>query len=146
MDPVLAQLGAPDMRTAIGYALSFRAVEPARRAAGFRQARGLDFEAPDEMRFPRCGFAPCDDTPRRVQGAVLNGAREVALEAFIEGRLSFLAMADITERVMDDLASLPAADMDSLRSRQKARQQAAGLMKAAIARVVQGSQSPKDRP
>ncbi len=66
-----------------------------------------------------------------VQGAVLNGAKEVALEAFIEGRLSFLAMADITERVMDDLAHLPpAAEMDDVFSADsQARQRASQLMK-----------------
>ena len=45
----------------------------------------------------------------RLQGAVLNGAREVALEAFIEGRCGFMEMADITEAVMEEMRALPAA-------------------------------------
>ncbi|MBB4479334.1 1-deoxy-D-xylulose-5-phosphate reductoisomerase [Rhizobium etli] len=129
---VLAQLGAPDMRTAIGYALSFprRPNLPIERLDFARLAR-LDFEAPDEVRFPALRLARLAMTRGGVQGAVLNGAKEVALEAFIEGRLSFLAMADITERVMDDLAHLPpAATMDDVFSADsQARQRASQLMK-----------------
>ncbi|ANM06165.1 1-deoxy-D-xylulose 5-phosphate reductoisomerase [Rhizobium phaseoli] len=129
---VLAQLGAPDMRTAIGYALSFprRPNLPIERLDFARLAR-LDFEAPDEVRFPALRLARLAMTRGGVQGAVLNGAKEVALEAFISGRLSFLAMADITERVMDDLAHLPpAAEMDDVFSADsQARQRASQLMK-----------------
>ncbi|PDS29031.1 1-deoxy-D-xylulose-5-phosphate reductoisomerase [Rhizobium phaseoli] len=129
---VLAQLGAPDMRTAIGYALSFprRPNLPIERLDFAKLAR-LDFEAPDEVRFPALRLARLAMTRGGVQGAVLNGAKEVALEAFIAGRLSFLAMADITERVMDDLAHLPpAAEMDDVFSADsQARQRASQLMK-----------------
>ncbi len=49
------------------------------------------------------------------QGAVLNGAKETALEAFITGHVGFLTMAEIVERVMDALAGLPAAaNMDDV--------------------------------
>ena len=129
---VLAQLGAPDMRTAIGYALSFprRPNLPVERLDFARLAR-LDFEAPDERRFPALRLARLAMTRGGVQGAVLNGAKEVALEAFIERRLSFLAMADITERVMDDLADLPPASAmdDVFAADRQARQRAAELMK-----------------
>ncbi|AGS23642.1 1-deoxy-D-xylulose-5-phosphate reductoisomerase [Rhizobium etli] len=129
---VLAQLGAPDMRTAIGYALSFprRPNLPVERLDFAKLAR-LDFEAPDEVRFPALRLAHLAMTRGGVQGAVLNGAKEVALEAFIEGRLAFLAMAEITEKVMDDLAHLPpAAGMDDVFSADRqARQRAAELMK-----------------
>jgi len=128
---VLAQLGAPDMRTAIGYALSHprRANLPIERLDFAKLAR-LDFEAPDEKRFPALRLARLAMTRGGVQGAVLNGAKEVALEAFIDGRLPFLAMAEITEKVMDDLISLPAAaTMDDVFAADKeARQRAAGLI------------------
>ncbi|HXV31563.1 MAG TPA: 1-deoxy-D-xylulose-5-phosphate reductoisomerase, partial [Sinorhizobium sp.] len=66
-----------------------------------------------------------------VQGAVLNGAKETALEAFIKGRIGFLAMAEIVEKVMDKLGDLPAAvTMDDVfAADEKARQTAAGLIK-----------------
>ncbi|MGN7294869.1 1-deoxy-D-xylulose-5-phosphate reductoisomerase [Rhizobium sp. SAFR-030] len=107
---VLAQLGCPDMRHAIGYALEYprRAALPLERLDFARLAR-LDFEAPDEERFPALRLARLAMTRGGVQGAVLNGAKEVALDAFIAGETGFLTMAEITEAVMDELAHLPAA-------------------------------------
>ena len=113
---VLAQLGAPDMRHAIGYALQYprRANLPVERLDFAKLAR-LDFEAPDEMRFPALRLARLAMIRGGVQGAVLNGAKETALEAFISGELPFLAMADITEAVMEELAYLPpATSMDDV--------------------------------
>ncbi len=75
----------------------------------FAKLSRLDFEAPDETRFPALRLAQLAMTRGGVQGAVLNGAKEVALEAFIAGELPFLAMAEITEAVMDELAHLPPA-------------------------------------
>jgi 1-deoxy-D-xylulose-5-phosphate reductoisomerase len=128
---VLAQLGAPDMRTAIGYALShpLRSNLPIERLDFAKLAR-LDFEAPDEKRFPALRLARLAMTRGGVQGAVLNAAKEVALEAFIAGRLSFLSMAEVTETVMDQLAGLPpAVTMDDVFAVDKeARQRAAGLI------------------
>jgi 1-deoxy-D-xylulose-5-phosphate reductoisomerase len=128
---VLAQLGAPDMRTAIGYALShpLRSNLPIERLDFAKRAR-LDFEAPDEKRFPALRLARLAMTRGGVQGAVLNAAKEVALEAFIAGRLSFLSMAEVTETVMDQLAGLPpAVTMDDVFAVDKeARQRAAGLI------------------
>jgi 1-deoxy-D-xylulose-5-phosphate reductoisomerase len=107
---VLAQLGCPDMRTAIGYALSFptRPTLNVERLDFTRLAR-LDFEAPDENRFPALRLARLAMERGGLQGAVLNAAKEVALEAFIDGRIGFLEMADITESVMDRMAATPAA-------------------------------------
>ncbi len=128
---VLAQLGCPDMRTAIGYALSYpsRCDLPIERLDFARLSR-LDFEAPDEMRFPAIRLARRAMEEGGVQGAVLNGAKETALEAFIAGKVGFLAMAEIVEQVMDKLSDLPAAvTMDDVfAADEKARQLAAGLL------------------
>jgi len=110
---VLAQLGAPDMRTAIGYALS-HPKRPRLDVArlDFTKLSRLDFEAPDEERFPALRLARVAMARGGVQGAVMNAAEETACEAFVAGRIGFLDMAEITERVMDELASLaPAASM-----------------------------------
>jgi 1-deoxy-D-xylulose-5-phosphate reductoisomerase len=129
---VLAQLGCPDMRTAIGYALSYpeRCSLPVERLDFARLAR-LDFEAPDEVRFPALRLARRAMEEGGVQGAVLNGAKETALEAFIKGRIGFLAMAEIVERVMDALAGLPAAaNMDDVfAADEKARRAAAEMIR-----------------
>jgi 1-deoxy-D-xylulose-5-phosphate reductoisomerase len=128
---ILAQLGAPDMRTAIGYALAFpqRSHLPVERLDFARLSR-LDFEAPDEERFPALMLARLALTRGRVQGAVLNAAKEVALQAFIDGRIGFLTMAKITGEVMDRLAHLPAAgDMhDVFAVDEEARRLASGLL------------------
>ncbi len=107
---ILAQLGSPDMRTAIGYALSY----PERRPLSvekldFARLARLDFEAPDEARFPALRLARLAMERGGLQGAVLNGAKEIALEAFIDGRCGFLEMAEITGAVMEEMRDLPAA-------------------------------------
>lgn len=107
---VLAQLGCPDMRTAIGYALS----HPARPALDverldFAKLSRLDFEAPDEERFPALRLARLAMERGGMQSAILNAAKEVALEAFIGGHVGFLQMAEITETVMEAMTAAPAA-------------------------------------
>ncbi len=105
---VLAQLGSPDMRTAIGFALSW----PRREALNverldFARLARLDFEAPDEDRFPALRLARTAMQRGGSQSAVMNAAEETACEAFIAGRLGFLKIAEIAERAMDALAGLP---------------------------------------
>ena len=128
---ILAQLGAPDMRTAIGYALTY----PQRSALNvdrldFAKLSRLDFEAPDEERFPALRLARLALTRGGLQGAVMNAAEEVAFDAFVAGRIGFLSMADIAEQVMDRLAHLPpAASMDDVfAADEEARRVAAGLV------------------
>ena len=108
---VIAQLGAPDMRTAIAFALSY----PARsridvERLDFAQLSRLDFEAPDEARFPALRLARVALERGGQQGAVLNAAEEAALDAFIEGRIGFLDMAEIVEQVMDEMSGMGDAD------------------------------------
>ncbi|HEX2147862.1 MAG TPA: 1-deoxy-D-xylulose-5-phosphate reductoisomerase, partial [Pseudorhizobium sp.] len=107
---VLAQLGAPDMRTAIGYALTYpdRPMLNVERLDFAKLAR-LDFEAPDEVRFPALRLARTALLRGGVQGAVMNAAEEVSFKAFCAGRIGFLAMADIAEAVMEAMAGHPAA-------------------------------------
>ncbi|MEQ8308938.1 MAG: 1-deoxy-D-xylulose-5-phosphate reductoisomerase [Hoeflea sp.] len=101
---VLAQLGAPDMRHAIGYAISHprRAPLPVERL-DFAKLAKLEFHAPDETRFPALALARTAMQRGGLQGAVLNGAKETALEAFIAGKIGFLQMADIVAATMDQL-------------------------------------------
>jgi 1-deoxy-D-xylulose-5-phosphate reductoisomerase len=102
---VLAQLGVPDMRTAIGYALAYplRANLPVKRL-DFTTLKTLEFSAPDDVRFPALRLAR--EALRRggTAGAILNGAKEAALEAFIAAEIGFLDMAVIVEDVLDAMA------------------------------------------
>jgi 1-deoxy-D-xylulose-5-phosphate reductoisomerase len=133
---VLAQMGCPDMRTAIGYALSY----PSRptldvQRLDFTKLSRIDFEAPDEERFPALRLARRAMEAGGLQGAVLNAAKEVALEAFIDSRIGFLEMAAITEEVMDRMADLPAASsMDDVYAADaEARQRSSTLVSKSAA-------------
>ena len=128
---VLAQLGAPDMRTAIGYALTYPERSPLNvDRLDFAKLARLDFEAPDEVRFPALRLARMALERGGLQGAVLNAAEEVAFHAFVAGRIGFLSMADVAEAVMDRLSHLPAASSmeDVFAADEEARQVAAGLV------------------
>ena len=99
---LLAQLGAPDMRTPIAHCLNW----PARGAAPVERldlARlgTLTFERPDLERFP--ALAPTLAAMRRGEGAttVLNAANEVAVAAFLAGRLGFLGIAGLVENALE---------------------------------------------
>lgn len=135
---VLAQLGAPDMRTAIGYAISHprRASLPVDRLDLAKLAR-LDFIAPDETRFPALALARTAMQRGGLQGAVLNGAKEAALDAFISGRIGFLDMADIVAAAMDQLddGRLPQAIEDVYAADRDARMIAETL----ISKLAQSS-------
>ncbi|MBR0554213.1 1-deoxy-D-xylulose-5-phosphate reductoisomerase [Ciceribacter sp. L1K23] len=107
---VIAQLGVPDMRTAIGYALTFpaRPQLPVDRLDFARIAR-LDFEAPDETRFPALRLARTALQRGGVQGAAMNAAEETAFDAFVDERIGFLDMADIAETVMEEMIAFGGA-------------------------------------
>jgi 1-deoxy-D-xylulose-5-phosphate reductoisomerase len=101
---VIAQLGCPDMRTAIAYALTY----PHRgdidvERLDFAKLSRLDFEAPDETRFPALRLARTALERGSVQGAALNAADETAFHAFVGGQIGFLDMADVVEHVMDKM-------------------------------------------
>ena len=128
---VVAQLGPPDMRVPIHYALHHpdRAPGPYK---GFdvRTMSSLTFEAPDLGRFPALGLGWRVVEAGGDAGAVLNAADETAVEAFLAGRIGFLDIADIVERALDarpgldhDISALLAADAH-------ARAVAAGLIAA----------------
>lgn len=107
---ILAQLGSPDMRTAIGYALAWpqRGHVPVERLDFARLAR-LDFEAPDERRFPAIRLAREVMQAGGLAGAVLNGAKEAALDAFIDGRIGFLEIAELVERALQKFGNYDCA-------------------------------------
>ncbi len=105
---LLAQLGAPDMRTPIAQALAW----PERVASGvqsldMRQIGRLEFEPPDEIRFPSLGLARAAARAGGTAPAVLNAANEVAVQAFLDGRLSFTAITTVIDKVLQRLDSSP---------------------------------------
>ncbi|MGE8101924.1 1-deoxy-D-xylulose-5-phosphate reductoisomerase [Pseudomonas fluorescens] len=112
---VLAQLGNPDMRTPIANALAW----PERIDSGvapldlFAIAR-LDFQAPDEARFPCLRLARQAAEAGNSAPAMLNAANEVAVAAFLDGRVRYLEIASIIEEVLNLEPVVSVDDLDAV--------------------------------
>jgi 1-deoxy-D-xylulose-5-phosphate reductoisomerase len=137
---VLAQLGAPDMRTPIAHALAW----PERIDSGvdfldLLKAGRLDFRAPDTEKFRCLALAQAAARAGGLYPVVLNAANEVAVEAFLERRLNFPGIAAVIEAVVErgtggtvgGLDDVFAADAES---RVRARERIVGLTKNASLR------------
>jgi 1-deoxy-D-xylulose-5-phosphate reductoisomerase len=99
---VIAQLGTPDMKAPIAYALSY----PERVATGIQPLdltalSGLTFYKPDLDKFRCLGLAYRAIQEGESMPAVMNAANEIAVEAFLEGKIGFLQIARIIESTMD---------------------------------------------
>ena len=102
---LMAHLGAPDMRHAIGFALNWpeRKDVPVARL-DLAHVGKLRFEAPDEQRFPALRLARDVMQTGGLAGAAFNAAKETALDGFISGQIAFMDMAHLVEEVLDDLS------------------------------------------
>lgn len=127
---VLAQLGNPDMRTPIAHALAW----PERIDSGvapldlFRVAQ-LDFEAPDEQRFPCLRLARQAAEAGGCAPAMLNAANEVAVSAFLERRIRFTEIASMIGDVLEAESNTAADSLDAvLHADAKARSLAEGWL------------------
>jgi 1-deoxy-D-xylulose-5-phosphate reductoisomerase len=107
---VLAQLGTPDMRIPIANTLAWpaRMQTPAARL-DLAQIGKLTFEAPDLKRFPALTLARNALQSGGAAPTILNAANEVAVAAFLAGKLGFLDIVQLVERLMDELAGGVAA-------------------------------------
>lgn len=99
---VLAQLGQPDMRIPIAYTLGW----PRRLAAGtprldMTTCRDLTFEPPDVIRFPALELARAALRTGRGSPTILNAANEIAVEAFLAGRIGFLDIAAVAQATLE---------------------------------------------
>jgi 1-deoxy-D-xylulose-5-phosphate reductoisomerase len=110
----LAHLGFPDMRVPISYALTYpeRAATPVEPL----DLRGLtlEFEAPDLETFPLLRLAREAGERGGTYPCAFNAANEVAVAAFLAGRLPFLGIAELVERALDAVDGAPARDLDGL--------------------------------
>jgi 1-deoxy-D-xylulose-5-phosphate reductoisomerase len=98
----LAQLSAPDMRLPIGYALGWPdRIATAYGALDWTAARTLTFEAPDRSMFRCIDLAYAAGRRGGSAPAWLSAANEVAVEAFLEGTLPWLGIADVVEQTLD---------------------------------------------
>jgi len=127
---VLAQLGNPDMRTAIAHCLAYpERIDSGVASLDIIRTATLDFEAPDYQRFPCLRLA---DQAARAGGmamAVLNAANEIAVAAFLEQHIRFTDIAIVIEQV---LTAAPSIEPVSLLLVQQADQEARELARRAI--------------
>jgi len=124
---VLAQLGSPDMRTPIAYALAW----PDRMAAPTAQldlaALGqLTFEMPDLKRFPALDLAR--QALQRGGGAptILNAANEVAVAGFLQRRIGFLDIVEVVARTLDRMPAIGLASLADIRALDEEARRIAG--------------------
>jgi 1-deoxy-D-xylulose-5-phosphate reductoisomerase len=113
---VMAQLGLPDMRVPIAVALAWPERLPLDLPSlDLAAVARLDFETPDRKRFPCLQLAFDALAADEAAPAVLNAANEVAVAAFLEGRIRFPAIAATNGAVLDaHTARGPAAELDDL--------------------------------
>ena len=99
---VLAQLGLPDMKLPIAYALSYpKRLKTAAPRLDFRQYASLTFEEPDMERFRNLAYAFEAIRKGGNMPCILNAANEIAVSAFLEDRAGFLQMSDVSARTME---------------------------------------------
>ena len=132
---VIAQLSNPDMRVPIAHALAYpERIESGARHLDLTQHKGLSFEQPDHSRFPCLGLAYAALRAGGTSPAVLNAANEVAVEAFLGGRLGFNGIARV---IRDTMAEVPTGPVDGLpavlAADRKARATASALVMAQAA-------------
>ncbi len=109
---VLAQLGCPDMRTPIAHALAW----PRRLASGspfldFTQLAKLEFQAPDFMRFPSLKLAFAALAEGGTAPAILNAANEIAVQAFLDGKIRFTDIAAVVQVTLERVNSRAATTL-----------------------------------
>jgi 1-deoxy-D-xylulose-5-phosphate reductoisomerase len=122
----IAQLSNPDMRVPIAYALAF----PERMASGaafldLSAVGNLSFERPDHERFPCLGLAYAALQAGGTAPAVLNAANEIAVDAFLGGRLAFTAISHVISETLARVESGSASDLDAVLGADAAARRAA---------------------
>ena len=124
---VIAQLGVTDMRLPIQYAFSYP-----ERWDDLSKAGRLEFHPPDHSRFPCLGLAYRALRAAGTLAVVMNAANEVAVAAFLDGKLGFTAIPTVIERTMNAHAVEGVSDLETVRrvdtwGRTYAREMAAEL-------------------
>ncbi|BDX19074.1 1-deoxy-D-xylulose 5-phosphate reductoisomerase [Halopseudomonas aestusnigri] len=129
---VLAQLGNPDMRTPIAHALAWpERIDSGVSALDLLTTARLDFEAPDPVRFPCLRLAREAALAGGTSCAVLNAANEVAVEAFLAGRVRFVDIPVIIEDTLNRLPSEAVRDLEHiLQADRSAREHASSWVEA----------------
>ena len=112
---VLAQLGSPDMRTPIAYALGWpKRIEAPVAKLDLAAIATLTFEQPDPVRFPSLRLARAALRAGGSAAAVMNAANEVAVAAFLARRIGFLRIAEVVERTIEGVEHCQLTSIDDV--------------------------------
>jgi len=131
---VIAQLGTPDMRVPIAVGLAWpERIESGATRLDFRQLAALTFEAPDARLFPGLGLAWQALGALPGTTAVLNAANEIAVEAFLAGRLRFDRIHSVNTETLERVSPSKPATLDDLLALDDASRAAA---RAAVLRLA----------
>jgi len=126
---LLAQLGAPDMRTPIAQALAWpERVNSGVQSLDMGQIGRLDFEPPDHVRFPSLGLARAAARAGGTAPALLNAANEVAVQAFLDRRLNFTGIATVIDKVLQRLDCCPVRVLGDVLDADAAARRLAGAL------------------
>jgi len=135
---VIAQLSNPDMRVPIAHALGFpERIESGATSLDLAAIGQLSFERPDARRFPCLGLAYAALRDGGTAPAVLNAANEVAVAAFLEGRLHYTAIPRVIEHALGRTPAGPADTLDTvLDADRAARRSAADCVAGLVGRAA----------
>lgn len=112
---VVAQLGRPDMRTPIAHALAWpERIDSGVQPLDFLEVAGLHFEKPDTQRFPCLSLAIAAQRRGGSAPTVLNAANEVAIEAFLDGSVSFLQLPRLVADTLEKAKISPVVDLPTI--------------------------------
>ena len=110
---LITHMGPPDMRVPIGYALRWPEPPPVREEMSLLGTT-LTFEKPDETAFPCLRLAREAGIEGGTAPAVLNAANEVAVAAFLEGRIAFMDIPAAVDRALQSVPAVPAESLDAV--------------------------------
>ena len=112
---VIAQLGIPDMKGAIAFALSFPyRLDLNQASPDFSRIGSLTFNEPDYQKFPCLALAYKACAAGGTLPAVLNAANEIAVAAFLESKLSFTGISEIIEKTMEQHTFISGPTLDDI--------------------------------
>jgi 1-deoxy-D-xylulose-5-phosphate reductoisomerase len=112
---IKAQLGVPDMRIPIQYALTYPDRVPSDfKAVDFTQFSALTFEEPDLQRFRNLGFAFEAIKKGGNMPCILNAANEIVVASFLQDKIGFLEMSDVIEKMMQTMPFIASPTYDDL--------------------------------
>ena len=112
---IMSQMGMPDMRTPIAYALAWpERIESGVSSLDLFSMSNLEFEKPDHARFPCIKLAEDAMRAGGIMPAVLNAANEIAVQAFLDNEIAFMSISSVVETVLDTMEFKDAIDITTV--------------------------------